>query len=124
MFIKWLILIITVWAHIWLFGQWSLNKSMGHSLALLFTGFLLAFVLLFPLKVLIQKGSIAHLLKASWFQIVVGLYVVAVFVLSAISFSGLLVYLLPIQVVLLAIKAFITFKLKKKGSSPSQDLKA
>ena len=112
MFLKVLILLTALTAHFWLWGQWNLDRTMGFSLGLVAVSFVFLFLIIFPVQSLIKKKGFLTVYSKKWVIGLIYLYVVGVLILSAMSFSGLIKYLLPIKITLIVSYAYLKLKLK------------
>ena len=108
--IKLLIFVICLTAQIWLWGHWSFDKSAGLSALLLLDSLLLFFLLGFPVYYFSKKKEFKSLFESKAFLSVFFVYVGLTLLLCMMSFYGLIQYLLPIKVLLLAVYGFLKFK--------------
>lgn len=113
MFLKVLILLSTLTAHFWLWGHWSLNKTTEFSLGLVGASVLLLFLVIYPTRCFMKNQGFKDIYGKTWIRVLSSFYILSVLVLSLMSFSGLLMYLLPVNIALILSYAY--FKLKLKG---------
>lgn len=117
MLIKWIIFLVALTAHFWLWGQWSFQESIRTTLLLSSASVLLLLLIGLPVREIIKKRNPKALFSRYWVQGVFYLYLLLIIVLGVFSFSGLIQLLLPIKVLLLVIYAGLKFYLKKRTSN-------
>ena len=97
-------------AHVWLLGQWSLEKSLGQTL-----GLLIASGMLVLFSFLLFKGGL-KLFQKLWVRTLVYCYVLIIAFLGILSFTGLIQYLLPVKLFLIVIYSILKWKFFPKKS--------
>ena len=68
MILKGIVFGVTLVTHFWLINEWSLENSMGNTLALVAATILLAFLVFFPVWNVIKKREFLTLYKKKWMQ--------------------------------------------------------
>ena len=117
MILKALIFLITLTAHIWLWGQWSLERSSGFTVLLALNTALVVFLIVYSSKFLMETKSIKALFEKKLFSYSGIGYVIVTSILCFMSFYGIIRYILPINVLLLGAKFFFQWKNKKGTKS-------
>lgn len=111
MWIALLLSAVALTINVWLWGHWSFEKSAGLTLILVLNAFLLFYLFLGPIFRFAKTKNLKTSLSFWPVKLSFYLTMVLTIVLSIASFYGLIQYLLPIKIILLAIFAFL--KLKK-----------
>ena len=113
MFLKVLIFLVTLTAHIWLWGHWNFSKSTQLTLLLIFDSFLALYILGYPLYFLTENNRIKEVFTKKVYIGSVYLYVLLTLILSLSSFYGLIQYILPIKILLIVLFAYLKWQSKK-----------
>lgn len=119
MLIKWLLFLLALIAHSWLWGQWSLETTLKTSMMLGASTLLLAVMGIMPIRSLLKKKNPKDLFSTYWMQGIFYAYLFLIILMSVFSFTGWIQILLPIKVLLLASYAGLRFYLKKKTKKDS-----
>ncbi len=114
MLVKWLLFLVAVVAHSWLWGHWSLESSIKITLALSFATVLLLIQIGMPIRSLINKNNVMVPFKTYWMRSIFYAYILVIIVLSLFSFTGLIQLLLPVKILLLLTYIGLRFYFKKK----------
>ena len=110
MVIKLLLFLFCLTAHVWLWGEWNLQRPVGESLLLVVDSLLLLLLLGLPTFVFFKGREVTALLKKkSYFSIFI-LYVALTILLSVLSFRGVIQFLLPVIVLIAAVIVFLKFR--------------
>lgn len=119
MILKWLLFFVALTAHIWLWGQWTLEASMRTTIMLVVPTLFLLVLLIVPLRALFKRHNPTSVFQSYWMISVYYLYVISVIVMGVFHFSGLIQVLLPLIVVLLGCYLYLAYKLKPPKTKPT-----
>jgi hypothetical protein len=103
---------VALLAHLWLWEQWSLDESINRTGALFLASLLLLILLILPVREILKKRDPRKLTSTYWVQGLFYFYILVIVILSAFSFAGLIKFLLPIKVALLALNFYFRYKLR------------
>lgn len=122
MWLKALILFVSLSANIWLWGHWTFSQPTQMTVFLILNTLLGAFIFIYPIHYLITRNRIRELFLKKRFLVLIYIYIFLNMALSLSSFYGLIQYILPVKILLIALFLYLKWQGGRLLSSKKTDV--